>query len=396
MIKMKKKLLSLFLLVVLTIVALFIWKSVPIEGTKRTEEPILTDISLDELKKSKSPSILTGKVQPNSSQKIKVDTNKEVEEVSVKEGDTVTVGQELFKYKDLAGENALKEAEMSVAEKQKLLENTQNTANIEWSIYENLKKEAKSSDSNNELYQQQMKAQMASNEIDTAQLSLNFAESTYETAKQKLDERVVKSKINGQVKLLDNEKLQNLNNDSGNFMEIVDDSTLFVNGFISEFDLEKISVGQKVEIIDRKNKKNTWSGEVTKVAHVASETNQDSDSKEPENPSLSKYPFTVKITSDNKKAIIGSNVYIQLVEEVDADQISLPADYIFKENESEQNYVWKVVDNKIIKQKVTIEDKKDDSETVIIKDGLNSNDRIVFPQSELKEGMEVGKPIKTD
>lgn len=396
---MKKKVmivLSVVLVITVCVIAVLLMTE---KKKVNAKEPVLTDNLVSDFDTKTEATTLSGKVYANSSQKIKLADNREVENVLVKEGDSVEVGQDLFTYKDLEGENSLKEAELIVAEKQKLLENSQSTSNMEWSIYNAMKKQADVDKT--ELYQQQMKAQMATNEINSAELSLEVAQSTYNSTKQKFDERIVKSKVKGTVKVIDNDKLQPSTNDAGNFMELLDESTLFVKGEISEFDIDTMTLGQRVAIIDRKNPKNTWEGQVTKLAHMASEDNQEADSKETENPNLSKYPFTIKLNPAETYPIIGSHVYAQLLEEEDSTIVKVPSAYIITENggkddKSVHKYIWKSVDKKILKQEVKINETQSDSKIVSVKEGLSKKDKVVLPQPELKEGMEIGKPINSD
>ena len=51
----------------------------------------------------------------------------------------------------------------------------------------------------------------------------------------------------------------------------MDKSKTLVKGTVSEFDREKLSVGQKVEVVDRKDPKKRWSGTVTQVGSLTAE-----------------------------------------------------------------------------------------------------------------------------
>lgn len=54
-------------------------------------------------------------------------------------------------------------------------------------------------------------------------------------------------------------------------MEIIDKSKMLVKGNISEFDRDKLKIGQKVEVIDRKDNSKKWTGKVTQVGNLKAE-----------------------------------------------------------------------------------------------------------------------------
>ena len=101
-----------------------------------------------------------------------------------------------------------------------------------------------------------------------------------------------------------------------NFIEIMDKSKTLVKGTVSEFDREKLSVGQKVEVVDRKDPKKRWSGTVTQVGTLttANTGNSNGGNKQQENPNQGKYPYTVELDQGGEMPLVGSHSYVNVVE----------------------------------------------------------------------------------
>lgn len=349
--------------------------------------------------------MLAGAVAPNNMQKITLDAgNGEIEELSVNEGDTVTKGQKLFVYKDLETEAAIREAEVEESAKEKNVTVAQSNAQIKWSIYNERKKTA-TSEEQSVLAQLKGEALLADNDIASAKAALETAKQAYQAAVEQREKKIVKADMDGQIKSLNQELLQKSVDERGkeNFIEIVDESSLYVKGTISEFDREKVKIDQPVEIIDRKNPQNKWTGKITKLAHLAASDNQENDKKEEENPNLSKYPYTVKFEGSENAPLLGAHMYVKVLSEsAEGGQIRLPKEYIQEGsggNKKQQDtaaktyFVWKVVKNKVTKQMVTIAEQQNDDEWVVIKEGVNQKDQLVYPVEGISEGMEVGQSV---
>ena len=79
--------------------------------------------------------VLSSKVIAKNSQKIKIDPTKgKIKEISVKEGDTVKAGQQLFKY-DSEQQMKAKEAGYTTLEKQRMLEASKTESSLKWDSY---------------------------------------------------------------------------------------------------------------------------------------------------------------------------------------------------------------------------------------------------------------------
>ncbi|MBS7577590.1 MULTISPECIES: efflux RND transporter periplasmic adaptor subunit [unclassified Enterococcus] len=401
-----KKILLLFVIVLSVgfIVSFYYYEtnnqSSVVSADKKEAQTILKKVSVKSLQKSEqgneSAVTLAGAITANNISKIKIDPSKGiVEDLAVNEGDTVVKGQKLFTYKNVSMELEMKEAEAVLTEKKQLLSSAESNSIIKWDLYNKASK-TYTADQASELADLKGQATIASNDIANAKAAVDTAQITYQAAVEKLENNVVKASTDGQIKSLNKEILEKSDDEknSDNFIEIVDSSSVYVKGKINEFDRESASLQQPVEIIDRKNPKNTWRGKITKIGYLVAENGKSDDKKEEENPNLSKYPYTVKLDETDNIPLIGSNVYVKLLSDDEA-LLKIPQKYIIEEKttedgqDKEKYFVWKVVDGKIKKQEITIDEAKISKKGTVITGGISKEDSIVEATEGLKEGMEV-------
>ncbi|MHC5375622.1 efflux RND transporter periplasmic adaptor subunit [Enterococcus sp. LJL120] len=400
----RKRLLFMILLSVIFVVIFYYYgsnikssvSSAEIKDVHTTYEKI----SVKSLQKNdtygESAVTLAGAITANSISKIKIDPSKgTVENLAVNEGDNVAKGQVLFNYKNVSMELELKEAEAVLTEKKQLLYSAEDTETLKWDMY-NKASRTYTEDQASELADLKMQATIASNDIVNAKAAVDTAQITYQAAVENSEKNVVTASTDGQIKSLNKELLDKSDDEksSDNFIEIVDSSSLYVKGKISEFDRESASLEQPVEIIDRKNPENTWRGKVTKIGYLVAEDGKSDDTEEEENPNLSKYSYTVKLEETDNAPLLGSNVYVKLLSDSES-QLTLPKDYVKEEKttengqDSKKYFVWKVINGKVKKQEITIDEDKSNGEKVVIISGISEEDNIIEASDEVKEGIEV-------
>lgn len=351
--------------------------------------------------------ILAGKVSANNSNKIKIDPERgSVKEILVNEGDVVEKGQPLFTYQT-DQQRKVVEAEMDVEIKVRAVEQARVTANQKWTAHnqkvEELGKARQDyAKEKSEELQSTIKALegeiiglnadaiAGDNEVKNAETELRRAQLLQENEKERLKEDTVTADHSGRIKSL-NHDLVNQSKErqkEENFMEILDDSSLYVDGQVTEFDREKVAVNQRLEIMDRKDQGNTWQGSIVQVANLTSGTKQD-DQKE-ENPNLSKFPYKVKIDQKEEMPLIGSNVYVNVL-----PQGFVPGKVIINQRylmeKDGKYYVWKVENDRIKEHEVKVNPM--DNELAEIVEGLTFEDQLVLPQTGMVEGMEVGASV---
>ena len=229
----------------------------------------------DAVNNSKKTSlVLSGEVVANNSSKVKIDPSKgEVKEVFVKNGDTVTQGQPLFSYvtsQELTAQSAQYDAQA----KANSITAAQTSASIKWETYnrklanlntlknkynsskdESLLDQIKSAE--DELAQALSDAKTADNEVTNAQIEAEKAQVTAQTESDRMKYDTVTADTAGTITSM-NEDLptqSKAKKEEETFIEIMDKSKTLVKGTVSEFDREKLSVGQRVDVVDRKDPK---------------------------------------------------------------------------------------------------------------------------------------------
>ena len=367
----------------------------------------------DAVNNSKKTSlVLSGEVVANNSSKVKIDPSKgEVKEVFVKNGDTVTQGQPLFSYvtsQELTAQSAQYDAQA----KANGITTAQTSASIKWETYnrklaslnalrnkynsskdESLLDQIKSAE--DELAQALSDAKTADNEVTNAQIEAEKAQVTAQTESDRMKYDTVTADTAGTITSM-NEDLptqSKAKKEEETFIEIMDKSRTLVKGTVSEFDREKLSVGQRVDIVDRKDPKKRWSGTVTQVGTLttANAGNSNGGNKQQENPNQGKFPYTVELDQGGEMPLVGSHSYVNVVENApEAGKVVVNKAYTFSKNG--KTYVWKV-EGKKVKMK-EVKTKKVSDRLVEITEGLTMQDTISTPREGMKDGMEVGQNVK--
>ena len=360
----------------------------------------------------KTSLVLSGEVVANNSSKVKIDPSKgEVKEVFVKNGDTVTQGQPLFSYvtsQELTAQSAQYDAQA----KANGITTAQTSASIKWETYnrklanlntlknkynsskdESLLDQIKSAE--DELAQALSDAKTADNEVTNAQIEAEKAQVTAQTESDRMKYDTVTADTAGTITSM-NEDLptqSKAKKEEETFIEIMDKSKTLVKGTVSEFDREKLSVGQRVDIVDRKDPKKRWSGTVTQVGTLttANAGNNNGGNKQQENPNQGKFPYTVELDQGGEMPLVGSHSYVNVVENApEAGKVVVNKAYTFSKNG--KTYVWKV-EGKKVKMK-EVKTKKVSDRLVEITEGLTMKDTISTPREGMKDGMEVGQNVK--
>ena len=367
----------------------------------------------DAVNNSKKTSlVLSGEVVANNSSKVKIDPSKgEVKEVFVKNGDTVTQGQPLFSYvtsQELTAQSAQYDAQA----KANSITAAQTSASIKWETYnrklanlntlknkynsskdESLLDQIKSAE--DELAQALSDAKTADNEVTNAQIEADKAQVTAQTESDRMKYDTVTADTAGTITSM-NEDLptqSKAKKEEETFIEIMDKSKTLIKGSVSEFDREKLNVGQRVDVVDRKDPKKRWSGTVTQVGTLttANTGNSNGGNKQQENPNQGKYPYTVELDQGGEMPLVGSHSYVNVVENApEAGKVVVNKAYTFSKNG--KTYVWKV-EGKKVKMK-EVKTKKVSDRLVEITEGLTMQDTISTPREGMKDGMEVGQNVK--
>lgn len=410
----KKRWLFLFLLALTGVVSIIVYFNF---GTAKVSADPIQPISVNELSQEAVDGanfLLTGVVKPKDKRSIAIDSKLgKVMETLVNEGDQVTAGQELFRYVNPENEFEVRKAQLAVENQEKTVNQKQEDANYRWTRYNEKNNELaklqqkinQASGEEKTAYQQEKTAleeivsqclsdaRLADSEVGNAQLELEAAQLELTAAGELYGQNTVTSEIDGTVMKIDQKQLNNGVSDNNEaFMEIVDRSSMYVEGKIDEFRKDQLQLEQEAAVIDRSDDTQSWLGKITKVGDLASGEDS-SDQESDENPNLSKYPYRLLLNNEEAMPAIDRNMYVSVKPAVNEGELFLPADYLFKEKD--QYYVWKVVKKKLRKSPVKIEENVLNGNAKII-EGLNGEDALVYPNESLKEGGSVDKNAKAN
>ncbi|WP_338751243.1 efflux RND transporter periplasmic adaptor subunit [Bacillus sp. FJAT-52991] len=342
-----------------------------------------------------SGSLFAGVVEPKETEKIFLDPERgTVKEVFVKEGDVVKAGAQLFSYENKEGEMELKQKglELEIANssvKQKKSEI--------WSLEKQIKNA--SAEEKTALRQQVTQAEA---DLKIAQFEVEKANLEYQEMKKKVNDNIVKAKVNGIVQKIDEEQKQSAaggNNQMGqqqapgSFMQIYNTDAYFVKGNVNELIKDELQVGQEVNVVSRKDPEQKWPGKIIEIGKLPTEENGEDMSMDmgmgdmAMNPQASNYPFQVQLT-EHEGLEFGYHVFIELKGEEEAPQeVTIPTDMIVMDGD--KSFVWTVVDEKLKKQEVKLGEEIPDMMMTIVESGLTKDDYVVYPDDTVKEGKKV-------
>lgn len=377
-------------------------------GTEKQAEGKLIPVKVSELSKDTKEGanfLLSGTIKPKRSSELFLDASKgKVLETLVKEGDNVTKGQELFRYVSPENEFEVNQAQLEVDNQAKILQQKQEDSAFKWNRhterqnelnaatqkYNQAGEEEKESlkqdkDAKAEQVQQSLEeARLAETEVKNAALQVEKAQINVNSIKEKFGDSTIRSEIDGRILKIDQDQLNTPSPSKDAFMQIIDDSALYVEGMVDEFRKEQLKLDQPVKIVDRSGADQAWTGKVTKIDQLAS--SEDADKKEEENPNLSKYPYRALLDPSDTKPALDKNVYLSAEPLENEQALFIPIDYLVKENG--KYYVWVVKNSKIGKTEVAAEEAAN-QKYARIQSGLTADQEILLPQESLKEGMTI-------
>ena len=314
-----------------------------------------------------------GMVTPQGETNIKTNDGAAVDQIKVKVGDEVIVGQALFTY-DMA------QTKLDLEREQLELERLKNTL----ISYQEQKKMIVGGDESSLLDVR---------EVDVLILQAQYDISVKEKEIEKLSNTVknvtVTSPVAGVVQTINENGAYD---DFGNplpFMTIVETGGYRIKGYINENNAGSLYAGMDVLLRSRVDEK-VWHGTVSEIDWNNPAQNSNNYGYMDEDTAMSsKYPFYVALENSNG-LLLGQHVYIEpdygqdAVE--DANTIHMPSWYLCDVEGSP--YVWAQGGNgKLEKRNVTLGNYDEMMDTYVIESGLSADDYIAFPDETLVAGM---------
>lgn len=317
----------------------------------------------------------SGLVVSENLTEVKKDSDKQVAELLVKEGQDVKEGDPLFSYDT---------DQLQLSADKLDLEREQLSASLEdyQTQIGELERERDKVNANKKL-QYTIQIQTAQVSLKEAELNLKTKEAELEKAKQLLENATVLSPISGRIQAINESGTDSQGNPAA-YITIQQAGAYRVKGTIGELQQGAVSEGDRIKLTSRVDPEKTWLGTVTLVDYenpVQNDNNYYYSSSDSSN-TASKYPFYVELDSIDG-LIMGQHLYMErYVEGEDAPGITLSTAYICYEDDGSA-YVWAENSRgKLEKRAVTVGATNDESYTCQITDGLEESDYIAFPDEQ--------------
>lgn len=333
----------------------------------------------------------SGVVEPQKTWKIEVSSDKKVDEVYVKEGDEVKVGDKLFVYSTTEAEENLAQAEIE-------LDRISNEIETGKQQIADLKQEKTQAAAEDQL-EYTTRIQTAENAQKKSEYELKSQKVQIEQLKKTISSAVVTSEMDGVVKSINNtdsssDSYASLNGETEAFMTVLATGNFRIKGTVNEQNMSSVMEGQPVIVHSRVDEEKIWKGTMTAVDTENPEKNDNvisygGDSSE----TSSSYPFYVELESA-EDLMLGQHVYIEMDygQSEEKEGLWLGSYYIVQDGEDA--YVWAANEkDKLEKRKVTLGEYDEELMEYEILDGLTTEDYIAFPEEGLKEGADTEKNI---
>ena len=408
--KKKKKLKKLFVIIPVAVVLIAGIIVGLMIARKNSEKAYVMPVSENNNSWIVSMASYSGTVAESAQDNIQASGEDPVTEVFVKEGDQVKKGDKLFQYDAESLQIKVEEKQLSanycqtlLDRQQKLLETYQNivpyippeTEEIietapdeeadtseDQAVEEQPVEEEPQEASTEKTCTPQEKADAITDqqlEVSKAKTALEKANEELKEAQKALENATVYAKIDGTVTKIGSPGIYT--NASAPFCTIIGDTGVTVKGYLGEFDLKSLSVGDTLSVVSN------MTGESSE-AEILSINDYPTDNADTYygsgNPNTSFYEFSAFI-AESEGFDIGENVQITKQAE-DFDSL-IVLDQIFVRTDEKGSYVLKDQDGKLARQDVKTE-KTSESQYLIITEGLTLDDMIAFPYGPLaKEGL---------
>ena len=325
----------------------------------------------------------SGVVEPQATWSVAKNSEVEIEEIMVSEGDEVEEGEVLFVYSTDKYEEELQQAEIDLERLNNEYQSTEETI----AQLEKEKKSASSSEQAN--YTIQIKEQNLT--LKDKELDIQIKEAEIDKLESNIENAEVKSGISGIIKKINDEGSSSDGNEDNDFITVMKVGNYRVKGTVNEQNIGELYVDADVLVHSRVDDR-TWKGKVTKI-----------DTENPQSSSSgmygygggdgssrsSNYPFYVELDKSDG-LIMGQHVYVEpdLGQENEEEAGSIwIGSFMVDQSDPDHPFVWKDVNGRLRKQEVAVGETREEIGKVRITEGLTIEDSICMPEEGLKEGM---------
>ncbi len=328
-----------------------------------------------------------GQVVSQETLEIEKESDRTIQEVFVKAGDSVSAGQVLFAYDSEEIRLAIEQGNLEV-------ERLENSIVTMESQIEELEKDRKNAPSSEKL-SYTIEIQTTEANIKEAEYNIQAKKVEVERLQRSLENAEVTTTIDGVVQSINEEGYDNYGNPLP-YMVIMQVGTYRVKGTVNEQNMWQLQsmVGTPMILRSRVDDSQIWRGTLESVDMETPETGNNnsyimvSSSGDPMTQS-SRYPFYVAL-EDSSGLMLGQHVYIEpdVGQENQREGLWLSSYYIVQDGDDA--YVWAANGkDQLEKRPVTLGMKDEATQEYEITEGLTAEDYIAIPEDGLTEGRSV-------
>ena len=314
----------------------------------------------------------SGVVETQKQVKIQPEQERTVKEVFVEEGQEVTKGTVLFSYDIEEEKNKLSQLQLEA-------EKIENDIEVKRSTV----KAAEKTGDALEILQAQTELKQSEFEKETKNLEI-------EKLNASMGKEEVKSQIDGIVKSvhLPNDEAQE---EDSSLITLIALGNFRVKGKVNEQNISSITEGQHMLLHSRLDESRTWKGHVTELNEREPDLRGRDGEFEESLTNSSSYFFYVELDS-TEGLMLGQHLYMEADYGQGEQKDGIWLDESFVVTEEDTPFVWAEDEKgRLEKRKVNLGEHDEELYKVEIKEGLKNEDRITFPEPDLKEGMKVLK-----
>ena len=319
----------------------------------------------------------SGLVVSENLTEVKKDSDKEVAELLVKEGQDVKEGDPLFSYDTDKLQLSADKLDLEREQLNSSLQDYQTQIS-------QLEREREKVNANKKL-QYTIQIQSAQVSLKEAELNLKTKEVELEKAQKLLQNATVLSPTTGRIQSI-NESGTDSQGNAVAYITIQQAGSYRVRGTIGELQQGAVSKGDRIMMVSRVDPSKTWLGTVTLVDYENPIKNDNSGgyviSGNDSSNTASKYPFYVELDSMDG-LIMGQHLYLErYTEGAGASGVPVSSAYICYEEDGSA-YVWTENSHaKLEKRAITLGDYNENSDCYDVVDGLTEDDYIAFPDEK--------------
>jgi len=265
-------------------------------------------------------SFYNGTIASQETWEIQKDANREIDQIFVEEGDTVTTGQQLFSYKTSDTALQIQQAEIEL----KGYDSEITDANAQISLLSKMR----SSASAEEKLDLDSQIRQYQSSIQQAELNKKIKQAEIDEMKKTSDNAVVTSTMNGIVKTISTSSEEG---STSPFMTILSSGDLWVKGVVDEENVWNLYEGMPVLVHSRADETKVWNGTITRIDTDSTVSNSSGYSDTGSDMQASKYNFYVTLDTD-EKLLLGQHVYIEpLMDDLAGEEVYEDAEGLSEE-----------------------------------------------------------------